>query len=182
MGFGHMAAKWFRLWSVLRLFLPFMIGLWLMFGSQNTFYQVSVDCWGVQEQFCLLLIHIVQGFLTNMACASVLTLTSHFQNPNSPPGDVLYVSHDSVPHTVAVATSCYGREKKMIWWQNANRAAESQSWPLNNVGRGENRLVPCEKRKWGCHPREKRPAREVAGCHAALVLITIPFSISLMTC
>lgn len=123
-----------------------------------------------------------KDFLTNMACASVLTLASHFQNPNSPPGDALYVSHDSVPHTVAVATSGYGREKKkMIWWQNANGAAESQSWPLNNVGRGENGLVPCEKRKWSCHPCEKRPAREVAGCHAAVVLITIPFSISLMT-
>lgn len=47
-----------------------------------------------------------------MACASVLTLASRFQNPNSPPGDVLHVSHDSVPHYVAVATSCYGRKKK----------------------------------------------------------------------
>lgn len=82
-------------------------------GSQSHFYQVSVDCWGeVQEQFRLLLIHVLQGFLTNMACASVLTLASHFQNPNSRHGDVLYVSHDSVPHTLAVATSCYGRGKK----------------------------------------------------------------------
>lgn len=82
-------------------------------GSQSHFCQVSVDCWGeVQEQFRLLLIHILRGFLTNMACASVLTLASHFQNPNSPRGDVLYVSHDSAPRAVAVATSCYIRGKK----------------------------------------------------------------------
>lgn len=82
-------------------------------GSQSHFYQVTVDCWvEVQKQFGPLLIHVLQGFLTNVACASVLTLASHFQNPNSPAGDVLYVSHDSVPHAVAVATNCYGREEK----------------------------------------------------------------------